>query len=117
MPLFQCNSVTDERQDRENPADVSNRYVNLITSGLVYTKPQQFIIENRSVASDRSVDMPARWNNDCLTLAPDYLSILIWVNNVWHEIACHNGISSDKYEVFLRMTPDDVKFLLLFQKE
>lgn len=110
--LFQGDSVTDAWRDRENPADVGNVYVNLITSELGYTMPQQFIIENRGVAGDRSVDMLARWNNDCLTLAPDYLSILIWVNDVWHEIACHNGIFSDRYEVFLRMMLDDVKNFL-----
>ena len=105
--LFQSDSVTDAWRDRENPADVGNGYVNLITSELGYTMPQQFIIENRGVAGDRSVDMLARWNNDCLTLVPDYLSILIGVNDVWHEIACHNGIFSDRYEVFLRMMLDD----------
>ena len=110
--LFQGDSVTDAWRDRENPADVGNGYVNLITSELGYTMPQQFIIENRGVAGDRSVDMLARWNNDCLTLAPDYLSILIGVNDVWHEIACHNGIFSDRYEVFLRMMLDDVKNFL-----
>ena len=32
--LFQGDSVTDAWRDRENPADVDNGYVNLITSEL-----------------------------------------------------------------------------------
>lgn len=106
--LFQGDSVTDAGRDRENPSDVGTGYVNLIAAELGYTVPQQFVIENRGIAGDRSLDMLARWNNDCLKLAPDYLSILIGVNDVWHGIACNNGISADRYEVFLRMMLDDV---------
>lgn len=106
--LFQGDSVTDAGRDRENPSDVGTGYVNLIAAELGYTVPQQFVIENRGIAGDRSLDMLARWNNDCLKLAPDYLSILIGVNDVWHGIACNNGILADRYEVFLRMMLDDV---------
>ena len=106
--LFQGDSVTDAGRDRENSSDVGTGYVNLIAAELGYTVPQQFVIENRGIAGDRSLDMLARWNNDCLKLAPDYLSILIGVNDVWHGIACNNGIPADRYEVFLRMMLDDV---------
>lgn len=107
--LFQGDSVTDAGRDRENPSDVGTGYVNLIAAELGYMVPQQFVIENRGIAGDRSLDMLARWNKDCLNLAPDYLSILIGVNDVWHGIACNNGISADRYKVFLRMMLDDVR--------
>ena len=107
--LFQGDSFTDAGRDRENPSDVGTGYVNLIAAELGYTVPQQFVIENRGIAGDRSLDMLARWNNDCLKLAPNYLSILIGVNDVWHGIVCNNGIPADRYEVFLRMMLDDVR--------
>ena len=53
---------------------------------------------NRGVGGKRIVDLYARVKADIINLEPDYLSILICVNDVWHELEAHNGVDVDKYQ-------------------
>ena len=43
------------------------------------------------------VDVYARIRRDLINLAPDYLSILIGINDVWHELGSRNGVANGKY--------------------
>jgi len=36
---------------------------------------------------------------DAINLKPDYMSILIGVNDAWHEYTSQNGVSAEKYEL------------------
>jgi lysophospholipase L1-like esterase len=38
---------------------------------------------NRGVAGDRAVDLEARWQRDCLDLQPNWLSVLVGINETW----------------------------------
>ena len=41
----------------------------------------------------------ARIKEDIINLKPDYMSLLIGVNDVWHELGGrHNGVSAEKFE-------------------
>ena len=44
------------------------------------------------------VDLYARIKKDVWNLKPDVLSILIGVNDVWHEIGSRNGVEIDRFE-------------------
>lgn len=51
----------------------------------------------------------ARWKKDCLNLKPDVLTILIGVNDVWHELGeNHCGVApalfEEVYRILLRET-------------
>ena len=56
---------------------------------------------NRGISGNRIVDLYARWRVDCINLEPDVLSILVGVNDVWHENN-RNGVETPRFERFYR---------------
>ena len=65
-------------------------------------------MQNFAVSGNRVVDLLARWKKDCLNLNPDVLTILIGVNDVWHELDEKNGVAKalfeEVYRILLRET-------------
>ena len=66
------------------------------------------------------VDLYARWKIDALNFNPDLISILIGVNDVWHEVEKQNGVECERYEQIYRMLLEwtkkilpDVKLLIM----
>jgi lysophospholipase L1-like esterase len=80
--LFQGDSITDCGRSREDPNGLGDGYVRLISAMLSDDYPQynlKFI--NRGVSGDKVEDLVYRWDEDCIVLKPDWLSILIGVND------------------------------------
>jgi lysophospholipase L1-like esterase len=44
-----------------------------------------FSIFNRGIGGDRTLDLLGRWQEDCLDLKPDILSLYIGINNTWRR--------------------------------
>ena len=42
------------------------------------------------------------YQRDCINLRPDVISILIGVNDVWHELGEHNGVDAPKFRRVVR---------------
>lgn len=61
---------------------------------------------NRGISGNRVVDLYARWKIDALNLNPDVLSILIGVNDTWHEFMYRNGVEVPRYAGFYRKLID-----------
>ncbi|MCL2813063.1 MAG: SGNH/GDSL hydrolase family protein [Oscillospiraceae bacterium] len=61
-------------------------YVNFIGALLGAKFPRENItVKNTGISGDTVKNLDARWQADVLDLAPDYLSILIGVNDVWRR--------------------------------
>ena len=58
------------------------------------------------------VDVYARIKADIINLAPDVMSILIGVNDVWHEFSRKNGVDAEKYYKIYDMLIEEVKAAL-----
>ena len=106
--LFQGDSITDARRDREAPDGDSSRfgygYVALIAGKLLAQNiGKEFNCINRGISGNRVVDLYARWKIDALNLKPDLLSILVGVNDTWHEFSRQNGVEVERYEKIYRM--------------
>ena len=97
--LFQGDSITDAGRDRANKFGLGKGYPNLVTAHLAANYPYQFQCFNRGISGNRVVDLYARIKMDMINLKPDYMSILIGINDVWHEIFDHNGVSAEKFEM------------------
>lgn len=95
--LLQGDSITDAGRNRNNDADRGHGYALLTAAQIMYRYPGAYQVLNRGVSGDRIVDLYARMKKDILNLAPDYLTILIGVNDVWHELAERNGVTNEKY--------------------
>ena len=101
--LFQGDSITDaKRTDIGDGVTLGAGYPLLIKAELEYFNPD-LTVENRGISGNRVTDLYARWKIDCLNLSPDVLTILIGVNDVWHEIGYQNGVDAEQFETVYRL--------------
>ena len=118
--LFQGDSITDADRSRTSDLGLGHGYPNLVSGCLGKAYPYQFKFINRGIGGHRVVDLYARIKADMINLKPSYMSILIGINDVWHEIGGHNGVDAEKFELvydlmiqeLLRELPD-LKLMLL----
>ena len=110
--LFQGDSITDAGRARDNDVNVGVGYPLLIKASLGFEEPGKYEFFNRGISGNRVVDVYARIKNDIINLKPDVMSILIGVNDVWHEIANQNGVCADKYFKIYDMLIDEVNSVL-----
>jgi len=110
--LFQGDSVTDAgRTGCGNPAEsLGMGYPFFIAARLHADRlGEELNVVNRGVSGNRVVDLYARWKADTLNLRPDVLSILIGINDTWHEFAWQNGVEVPRYAEFYRKLIDWTK--------
>ena len=118
--LFQGDSITDAGRSREYDEYRGNGYPTLLAGQLGLREPGRYTVLDRAISGNRVPDLYARWKCDCLNLHPDMLSILIGVNDVWHEIDYQNGVEAPRYEKIFNMLLDetqeklpDIKLMIL----
>ena len=124
--VFQGDSITDCGRATCGDAGYPHGlygpgYPGLIASWLLGHQPEKdWQIFNRGISGNRVVDLYARWKIDTLNLNPDIISILIGVNDTWHEKGSRNGVEVPRYDKFYRMLMDwslevrpNVKFVLM----
>lgn len=108
--LFQGDSITDCGRSRDTSAPnagLGSGYVLLAASHLLCAKPADGLkIFNRGISGNRIVDLYARWKSDGLNLEPNVISILIGVNDTWHEFGGRNGVEIPRFEQFYKMLLD-----------
>ena len=102
--LFQGDSITDAGRNREvlpeSNAGYGAGYPALVAARIFGDHlGNEYNIINRGISGNRVVDLYARWKIDCLNLNPDVLSILIGVNDTWHEKSANrNGVEVPRYK-------------------
>ncbi len=107
--LFQGDSITDMERSRENDGNRGIGYPTLVTALLGAQRPNEFEFVNRGISGNRVIDLLARVKSDTIHLKPDYMSILIGINDVWHEFMNENGVDSEKYEMYYNIMIDQIK--------
>ena len=110
--LFQGDSITDAGRGNDSELNLGAGYPLLVTAGLGFESPGKYEFLNRGISGNRVVDVYARIKNDIINLKPDVMSILIGVNDVWHEISRENDVCADKYFKIYDMLIDEVKSAL-----
>jgi acyl-CoA thioesterase I len=114
--LFQGDSITDCSRNREDLNPNSNGglglgYPHFISAELLAQKPGLNIF-NRGISGNRVVDLYARIKSDLINLKPNLVSILIGVNDTWHEFGSQNGVAVPKYERVYRDLLDETRAAL-----
>lgn len=118
--LFQGDSITDAGRSRDNDNDRGTGYPTLVSAELGFKYPNEYKFINRGISGNRIVDLYARIKRDFINLKPEYLTILIGINDVWHEINDKNGVDNKKFfkvycdliEEIRSMLPDIKIFIL-----
>ena len=66
--------------------ELGNGYVSLVQAIINATYPsQQLRLINMGIGGNTVRDLAARWPTDVLALRPDWLSIMIGINDVWRQ--------------------------------
>jgi lysophospholipase L1-like esterase len=73
-------------------------YPALVNAQLAFEEPGRYEVLNRGISGNRIVDLDARVKADCINLHPDVLSIMIGINDVWHDVMARNGVDAEKFE-------------------
>ena len=108
--LFQGDSITDAGRSREDNTQLGVGYPRLVEAALGFECPGEHEFFNRGISGNRVVDLYARIKSDILNLKPDVMSILIGVNDVWHELYDNpNGVSAEKFYKIYSMLIEEVK--------
>jgi lysophospholipase L1-like esterase len=122
--LFIGDSITD--CDRERPVGegngLGNGYVSLVNALLLATYPQYPVrVLNLGTSGNTVRDLSSRWQTDVLDLHPDWLSIMIGINDVWRQfdspLQTERQVLLEEYqstlEQLIRKTMPQLKGLIL----
>ncbi|NQY31783.1 MAG: SGNH/GDSL hydrolase family protein [Coraliomargarita sp.] len=85
--LFIGDSITDCGRDRSTHGDeLGDGYVRQVDALVGAHYPELSIkILNTGIGGNRVTDLEERWQKDVFDLNPDYLSIMIGINDVWRQ--------------------------------
>jgi acyl-CoA thioesterase-1 len=101
--LFTGDSITDcgRRADRSRP--MGSGYAFMVSSRLMALHPELDLkFFNRGVSGDRAADLAARWQWDCVKLAPSLVSILVGVNDTWRRFDSNDPVSAGEFAAAYR---------------
>jgi lysophospholipase L1-like esterase len=99
--LFQGDSITDGGR---GPIDDLNHnmghgYAYILAADFGAHSPERNLtFFNRGAAGNKIPDLLARWPNDTIALKPDVLSILIGINDVWHNLDAGKKVPVEEFE-------------------
>lgn len=110
--LFQGDSITDADRSRDQESNPGHGYPGMVMGALGLEKPGSYRFLNRGISGDRIVDVYGRIKCDILNLKPDYMSLLIGVNDVWHEEIWGNGVDAVKFEMVYDLLLTEIKAAL-----
>lgn len=111
--LFIGDSITDANRRREDPTDLGCGYPLLVAAALLERYPElNLSLVNRGIGGNKITDLANRWEEDCLALDPDIVSILIGINDTWHNVgteAFGTQESIDRFEFYYRILLQTLK--------
>ena len=108
--LFQGDSITDAGRNRDDPANLGSGYAMLAGAwfGALYPELNVKFL-NRGIGGNRASDLRARWKADCLNLKPDWVSILIGINDTWRRYDKNDPTSTKTFEENYRALLEAIK--------
>ena len=112
--LFIGDSITDCGRDRPvgRGAGLGSGYVDIANGLLNSVYPElSTCVLNTGIGGNRVTDMSDRWQSDVLELKPDWLSILIGINDVWRQFDSEGGPQVDigQFELVYRNLLDKTR--------
>ncbi len=101
--LFQGDSVTDAGRNYENDAEMGLGYPMMVAAWFSAMYPEKKVnFINRGISGNRVKDLQARWQEDCIDVKPDVVSILIGINDTWRRYDSNDPTSTEAFEAGYR---------------
>jgi lysophospholipase L1-like esterase len=108
--LFYGDSVTDVGRDRESDEDLGHGYpekVARLYNTLFPGNKVRFV--NKGISGNRTKDLLARYEEDVKRLRPDFISILIGVNDAWRKYDSNDPTPVAQVEKNYRSLLENIK--------
>ncbi|MBR1868306.1 MAG: SGNH/GDSL hydrolase family protein [Clostridia bacterium] len=100
--LFLGDSITDMHRDKTvddgSVFGYGSGYVFCVAASLYGQDPSKYTVINKGISGNRVVDLYARIKADVWNYEPDVLSILIGINDIWHELDRGDGVDLARFE-------------------
>lgn len=97
--LFHGDSITDAGRTYDNQTSLGEGYPLMVKQYLdIFHRDLDITVVNRGVSGFRSADLVAKWDADCIALNPDYVSILIGINDTWRSFDNNDPTYTEEYE-------------------
>ncbi|MCX6972132.1 MAG: SGNH/GDSL hydrolase family protein [Verrucomicrobia bacterium] len=101
--LFQGDSITDAGRNREDANGLGGGYAMMAAAQVQALYPGfGLTFLNRGISGNRAADLAGRWQEDCLDLKPDWVSILIGINDCWRRYDANDPTSAEVFEKHYR---------------
>lgn len=109
--LFQGDSITDAGRDDENQDNfgLGCGYAFLLAADIEKNRKGEIKFLNRGKSGDRITDVYARIKEDIINIKPDFMSILIGVNDVSHELTQGCGVTPEKFNKIYNLLIEEIK--------
>ncbi len=110
--LFQGDSITDASRDRtatmvtgepmtlgSPPPVMGHGYANMVAAWLNASMSEKGLhFLNRGIAGDKITDLRDRWQRDCIDHKPDWVSVMIGINDTVHGFNAGDDAFDRAYE-------------------
>ncbi|MBM6614494.1 SGNH/GDSL hydrolase family protein [Desemzia sp. RIT804] len=113
--LFYGDSITDAGRNRAESGDLGQGYP-LMTAGRIQADYPDLNLTflNRGISGDKVADLKQRLQEDCISLNPTVVSILIGINDTWH---IENSTALGSAEVMVQFEQDYREVLKRIKEE
>jgi lysophospholipase L1-like esterase len=97
--LFIGDSVTEAGRDPMLGEDLGRGYAMQAAAWFTLGQPRAAVrFTNRGLGGNRVRDLCERWEKDCLSLAPDLVTVLIGINDTWRRFDSDDPTSTEEFE-------------------
>ena len=97
--LFQGDSITDCGRNKNDGKSLGFGYAMMAASWFSALYPEKRVtFLNRGISGNRTKDLLARFDEDFLALKPDWISILIGINDVWRRYDSNDPTPLEVFE-------------------
>ena len=101
--LFQGDSITDCGRNRQDPKSLGGGYAMMTAAWLsAQYAPYHLTFLNRGNSGNRAADLVSRWDADCIALRPDWVSIMIGINDTWRRYDSGAATTAAAFEAAYR---------------
>ncbi len=97
--LFQGDSITDCGRNYSDITSLSGGYPGIVAKMYTLLFPDTKVtFVNKGISGNRVKDLLARYEQDFKAIKPDFLSILIGVNDTWRRYDHNDPTSAEEFE-------------------
>ncbi|HEX6922480.1 MAG TPA: SGNH/GDSL hydrolase family protein [Bacillales bacterium] len=97
--LFQGDSITDAGRNYNDENDMGSGYAMIASAWFSAQYPEKDVkFYNRGISGNRVKDLRERWQPDCLDLRPDWVSVLIGINDCWRRYDQNDPTAVEQFE-------------------